>query len=147
MPTPYKGDAISIDAGLIKLPYDKSLLPNLAHGIIEADNPMRRVKWIKCSHLLTWILQKVAGLLGNELRIESLSLLNAISDYRIVVFEESAGVFIPCNDTATNLLRLLTINCADDVESYGMEKEYFSNEDLWMLWGAGYEIHYKDAVL
>lgn len=147
LPYPFKGNAIEVDAGLLKLPHDKSLLKTLADGITDSDNHMRRIKWIKCTHILTWILQRVGGFMGNEMRMESLPLLNAISDYKIDVWEESIGIFIPVNDTARNILRILTINCDEESESHEMEKEYYSPEDLWMLWGAGYEIHYKDVVL
>lgn len=148
VPTPKQVDEKkAIDAGLLKIPFEPALLQNLSYGVTDSEIPKRRQYWVKCTHLLTWVIGRVAGLMGDEIRSDSLALLTSISDYRIEVFEETPSIFIAVNDTAEKMLRILTINCADDAESHGQEKEYFSPEDLWFLWNAGYEIIYKDAVL
>lgn len=148
LPAPFQtAERVQFNANALKLPHDPALLPNLSHGLTDADFIKRRHIWVKCTHLMTWVIGRVAGMMGDEIRTDSFSIATSIKDYKIEVMEESLGVFIPTNETGIKILRLLTINCDDDCESYGQEKEYFSPEDLWMFWGAGYEIKYVDAVL
>lgn len=144
VPTPIKPlEKVKEDARIAQLPYEKEGLTNLADGVGNSDTPRRQPYWMKCTHLMTYVVSRIGGTNGIEIRTEAFPLLVAIKDWRVVVHEETPGIFIPVSETADTILRICTMNNQETKQ----EKEYFSCEDLWMLWGGGFEIIYQDNIL